>query len=194
MRDKGERMKRVGIVAVAVAIGIVICVSGCRKEDTPEKKATEEMKKAEPKYDNSIKETEGIKNAIRGYNQAVIHGNLKEAYLKFIKKYATEYEGSRVVIFVTEDRMKKRVMRSKLSELIFDNISSLNDKAVVDTREEWEFDYIDLDTGKLKEPAKVMSYKLRYTLIWEDNRWLVGKLEQLKEPEITVYSPPRAME
>lgn len=188
-------MKRIGLTAILVIMGLIVAAaSGCKKGEAPEEKAAKEMEDAEPKYDNSIPGEEGIKNAIRGYNQAVIHGNMKTDYLKFVRKYAVDYEASRVVVFVQEDRAKGRVMRSRLNKLIFDNFSTSGDMTFARTTEMWEYDYLDLNTGKLLEPLKGVEYRLKYTLARDKERWLVGRIEQLEQPLVTVYSPPRALD
>lgn len=181
-------MKRLGLIVFIIALGLLIgLASGCRKDETPEEKAAREMAAAEPKYDNTLPGEEGIKNAIRGYNQAVIHANMREEYGRFLRKYATDYEASRVILFVHEDRTKGLVMRSKLREVAFKNISATGKETVIYTEERWEFDYLDLKTGRPKVPSKGIKYKLRYTLVKEGERWKVGKLEETEPPvEITL--------
>lgn len=188
-------VKRIVVVVVIAVLGIVLGVStGCKKGETPEEKEAREMKEAEPKYDNSLEGEEGIKNAIKGYNQALITGNTASRYLKLVRKYATDYETSRVIVFVEEDRSKGRIMRSKLAELVFEKITTLEDKVEVITSERWEFDYIDHKTGEVVEPMREMSYKLKYILVRMENKWMVGKLEQLETPRIKVYSPAKRVE
>jgi hypothetical protein len=188
-------MKRNGLTAILVIMGIILSAApACRRAETPEEKAAREMREAEPKQDNTLEGVEGVKNAILGYNQAVIHGNMKTDYLRFVGKYASDYEASRVVAFVTEDRAKGRVMRSRLSELIFENITAAGDTMEARTSERWEYDYLDLETGKPRDPLREISYKLEYTLVRQEGKWLVAKLEQLEKPLVTVYSPPRAFE
>lgn len=182
-------MKRLDIVGLMVVIGLIFFSSGCRKSESPEEKEALEMRAAEPKYDNSLEGEEGIKNAVKGYNQAVITGNMASKYLKIVRKYAADRETSRVIVFAEEDRSKGRIMRSKLTELAFDKITTAGDTVDVRTSEKWEFDYIDWKTGKVKEPMREMSYKLKYTLVRMENKWMVGKLEQLETPTIKVYSP-----
>ncbi len=189
-------MKRIAVLVIIAISGLVLVLTtGCRKGETPEEKAERETREAEPKYDNALKGEEGIKNAIKGYNQAVIHGNMKQEYLKFVRKYASDHEASRVTVFVEEDRSLGRVMRSRLIELAFDNITAVGDFTHVYTTERWEFDYLDLKTGKLKEPLKEMQYKLKYIMVKDDkDRWIVGRLEQTEKPMITTFSPPRSLE
>ncbi len=190
-----KTVKRIGTAVLIAMLGLILGLTiGCRKGETPEEKAEREMREAEPKYDNSLKGEEGIKNAIRGYNQAVIHGNMKQEYLKFVRKYASDHEASRVTVFVEEDRSLGRVMRSKLIELAFDKFTDVGDFTHVYTTERWEFDYLDIKTGKVKEPLKEMQYKLKYIMVKDKDKWIVGRLEQTEKPLVTTFSPPRSLD
>lgn len=186
-------MKRIGLTAILVIMGLIVgAASGCRKGEAPEEKAAKETKVAEPKYDNALEGEEGVKNAIRGYAKAVIDSNMKWGLIGNIRNYATEKEGARVNVFIEERRKENAVMRSRLDDLRFEEISIDADMAFAMTRERWFYDYVDLD-GKLMQPMTEMTYYIRYTLVRPEGRWLVAKIEERKPPMVNRIEPPRPL-
>lgn len=170
---------------ILIITGSVLLLSACgKKEDKmPEIKG--------PTFDNSLPGEEGIKNAIRGYNQAVIDAYLSDAHVKFIHKYATEKEMKRMFVFINTDRERDLAMAMKLNKLVFDEVFASENGATVNTSENWDFHYINIKTGKPNEPVKEMRYKLQYTLEKENGKWVVAKLKEREKSMIGEYSPPR---
>ena len=166
------------------------CSSEKQEQEISTKKLSEET--VAPLYDNFLAGEEGIKNTIRGYNQAVISLNMKLGKFPLIKKYASGSQIHRVISFAMEARTKEAVMRSKLSELYFKNISSTADAATVWTEEKWHYDYVDF-TGKLVQPVKEMNYALKYGLTRFEKGWQVSSVDELLPPSVKDSDPPRAL-
>lgn len=174
--------------AFPILLIILILFSACGKREEKKGKAPEVKG---PKYDNTLPGKEGMKNAILGYNQAVIDGHLSDLHLKFLAKYATGKEAQRVFVFIKTDREKGVAMAMKLNKMTFDNISTSEKVNFVDTSENWDFQNLDIKTSKPIEPVKEMRYKLRYFLVREGEKWLVGKLKEREKTLMGEYDPPR---
>lgn len=159
-----------------------------------EEVARPEQKSLEVKgsdYNNSLPGEEGMKNAVRGYVQAVIDANLSDRHFQFLEKYATEKEAKRVFIFIKPDRERNLAMYMRVNKLSFDNISSSESTNFVDTSEHWDFQYLAIKTSKPTDPVRSIRYKLRYHLIRDGDRWMVSKLEEREKSKTGEYIPPR---
>ena len=144
-------------------------------------------------YDNSLEGDEGITNAVRGYNKAVIDANMQARNMGKIAAYATTNASYRAISFIEEKRKKGVVMRSKLSRLYFEDITISDEKnAVATTKEVWFFDYVDLE-GKLEQSAKEMVYSLSYKLVKSKRGWIVDEISQLLPPVIKDINPPQSI-
>lgn len=187
---------------------LVLLLAGCgRGEGEIKKGTTEKREKSKkesfvknqdiaakivaPSFDNSLPGEEGLKNAIRGYNTAVINAHLSDAHMRFLSKYAIESESQRVYIWINTDRERKIAMHMRVNKLVFDNVSSSKDSGAVETSEQWDYQFIDVETGKPTEPVKDARYKLRYSLIRQNDAWIVERIEELEKSKIGIYSPPR---
>lgn len=177
------------LLKLTLVICLILFISACGKKEKEEKGKISEIKG--PAFDNSLSGEEGMKNAIRGYNQAIIDAHLSDLHVKFMAKYATDKEAQRVFVFINTDREKGWAMGMKLNKLTFDNISTSEKVNFVDTSENWDFQYLDIKTSKPIEPVKEMRYKLRYFLVREGEKWLVGKLKEREKTLIGEYTPPR---
>lgn len=165
-------------------VGVVMFFTACsNKEDVPEVKG--------PAYDNSLPGEEGVKNAILGYNQAVMDAHLSDMHIKFIRKYATEKETKRVFTFINVDRERNLAMATKLNKLAIENTFVSDNEANVETSENWDFHYLDIKTSKPTEPVREMRYKLRYTLEKENGKWVIARLTETEKAMIGEYNPPR---
>lgn len=187
-------VKRIAVVVFIAILGLVLGVTtGCRKGETPEERAAKETKVAEPQYDNSIEGEEGIKNAVRGYNKAMIDANMQFKLASRLLRYASKGRAAHVGAFIEERRKENAVMRSELSKLVFTNISSGGDRAAAYTQEKWHYDYVAFDDGRLIQPMTEMDYTLIYMLARHEDRWLVYDIEELTPPEIRKIEPQRAL-
>lgn len=171
------------MLLIIVGAALLLAACGKKEEKVPEIKG--------PAFDNTIPGDEGIKNAIRGYNQAIMDAYFSDTHIKFVRKYATEKEVKRMFIFINTDRERDLAMAMKLNKMVFDEIFASENGATVNTSENWDFHYINIKTGKPTEPVKEMRYKLRYTLEKEDGKWVVAKLTEREKAMIGEYTPPR---
>lgn len=192
MASNAFRFNSVSSVTSVAILGLMLVFFGCKKAETPEERAAKETKVAEPRYDNTLEGEEGMKNAIRGYTKVVIDANMKWGLIADIRNYATEVEGSRVNVFIEERRKENAVMRSRLDDLRFGEVSIDADTAFILTQERWLYDYVDLD-GKLVQPLTEMTYHIRYTLVRPEGKWLVAKIEEERPPMVRRIEPPRAL-
>lgn len=199
MKLKGYFMKRIWIIIFVLLLPIA---DGCgRKEsaEVKEKQETVQIKQAETKqaetkqaekgFDNSLEGEEGIRNAIRGYNKAVIEANMRQKNIDKVKRYASGDAIYRVRAFIEERRNNGVVMRSRLSRLVFDEISSDKKTASVKTSELWHYDYVDFE-GKLKQPMTEMAYSLSYSLVRFEEWWIVEEIKEMRPPTVKQISPP----
>lgn len=181
-------MKKGFFLLVFVSLALFACGKKADEKKANEKKAIEVKS---PTFDNSLQDEEGMKNAIRGYCQAIIDAHLSDMHVKFLKKYATQTEAQRAFVYINVDREKGLAMAMKLNKLTFDNISTSEKVNIVDTSENWDFHYLDIKTSKPIEPVKEMRYSLRYFLKKEDGNWVVAKLKEREKTMIGEYNPPR---
>lgn len=182
-REIGGAMRHVLFLLMSASLMFFGCGKKADERKVPEVKA--------PSYDNSLPGEEGMKNAIRGYNQAIIDAHLSDLHIKFMAKYATDKEAQRVFVFINTDREKGWAMAMKLNKLTFDNISTSEKVNLVDTSENWDFQYLDIKTSKPIEPVKEMRYRLRYFLVKDGGKWFVAKLKEREKTLIGEYTPPR---
>lgn len=189
--------KKVWILIIAIFLALLASACSEKKEKVeikgvPGKRQTQEMPEIKPPtYDNSLPGEDGMKNAVRGYGQAIIDAHLSTRHIEFIRRYATSKETQRTYVFIKTDWEAGRAMAMRLNKLVFDNVSTSVNANFVDTSEHWDFQYLDIKTSKPLEPVKEMRYKLRYILIKEDNEWVVSKLEEREDTKIGEYYPPR---
>ena len=182
-------MNRIRIIIIVILV--LAFAAGCSKVEHAEMKEKEmaDQKRETLPYDNTILSEEGVRNAIRGYARTVIDVNMQGKYLNRMTQYAVDREVYRVISFITERRKKEVVMRSRLSELRFKEISSTLEEATVVTEEKWHYDYVDF-AGKMVEPVIEMNYNMKYKLVRLNDKWLVNTLEELTPPQANRISPP----
>lgn len=181
-----------------VVIVMVASVNGGCQQKEPEEVERQAAESGQPKpaavkkYDNSIEGDDGVRNAIRGYNLSVIDANIQGRYSPKIRKYALKDQVYRATAFIEERRMNDAVMRSKLSELHFKNITTSFDVATVRTHEKWHYDYVDLD-GNLIQPMTEMVYELEYKVLRFQNQWMVDEIKELTPPHVRQIAPARPL-
>lgn len=171
-----------GTIAILLLISAVVA-PGCKTD--------KEDKVKGPRFDNSLPGKDGIRNAVLGYNQAVMDARLSDRHVKFIRYYASDNEAKRIFVFINTDREKGVAMATKVNKMVFNNISASEKTGYADTSENWDFHNLDIKTSKPVEQVREMRYELRYLLVKERDKWIVSKIREREKALVGDYIPPR---
>lgn len=128
-------------------------------------------------YNNVGDTDEAVKNAILGYNEALIQFYLAVERSSELQKYASEKEMNKVGALVMIDREEGKIMKSRLTKIEFKSVDRKGTEARVVTHEEWKFVYLNIADGKPLADELGALYDVSYSLQKEGDKWLVAKLQ-----------------
>ena len=123
-----------------------------------------------------------LKTVIAKYNNAIIEAYKNQNFEHFMQ-VATDTEINKIGIIINSFRQADQIMEAKLHKIDFQEIKTQGNKADVNTSEDWSYRWIDYKTGQEVEPLKNIHYEMLYHLIKKDGKWLVEKVEAMKESE-----------
>lgn len=123
-----------------------------------------------------------LKTVIAKYNNAIIEAYKNQNFEHFMQ-VATDTEINKIGIIINSFRQADQIMEAELRKIDFQEIKTQGDKADVNTSEDWSYRWIDYKTGQEVEPLKNIHYEMLYHLIKKDGKWLVEKVEAMKESE-----------
>lgn len=127
-------------------------------------------------------EETSLKIVIAKYNNAVIEA-YKNQILMPLKEVAVEDEVRRIDITVSTYLRGNQLMEADLHKIDFKDVRIEGDKATVRTSEDWSYKWVNYRTKKEVEPLRDIHYEMTYYLNKIDGKWLVEKVEELKEGE-----------
>lgn len=123
-----------------------------------------------------------LKTVIAKYNNAIIEAYKNQNFEHFMQ-VATDKEINKIGIIINSFRQADQIMEAELQKIDFQEIKTQGDKADVNTSEDWSYRWINYKTGQEVEPLKNIHYEMLYHLIKKDGRWLVEKVDAIKESE-----------
>ena len=123
-----------------------------------------------------------LKTVIAKYNNAIIEAYKNQNFEHFMQ-VATDTEINKIGIIINSFRQADQIMEAELRKIDFQEIKTQGDKADVKTSEDWSYRWIDYKTAQEVEPLKNIHYEMLYHLIKKDGKWLVEKVEAMKESE-----------
>ena len=130
----------------------------------------------------SMDEKTELKTVIAKYNNAIIEAYKNQNFEHFMQ-VATDAEINKIGVIINSFRQADQIMEAELRKIDFQEIKTQGDKADVKTSEDWSYRWIDYKTGQEVEPLKNIHYEMLYHLIKKDGKWLVEKVEAMKESE-----------
>lgn len=122
----------------------------------------------------------GYKKAVAEYNRRLAEA-MEKRDADLLKGVAADWERVRVRLRYEMLAAQGLYMVSSLEKLEFGATKKKGEKVTVDTVEVWRYELRDLSTGKVKQKPEKVENHLRYYLTKEDGRWVVEKIEFLKE-------------
>jgi hypothetical protein len=168
-------MKRKSLIFAA----ILLIMIGCKQGSSP-KPVSDVSKGPEPSAPPPFSpaftggtEKDAIRNIIVRYDELLTFG-YRTLNMNPLQEVTTEDEAEKVYIYMAALGEGKVRMISHVNNIYFDSITfPAPDKAVVRTKEIWDFAYTDIKTGEKKEEKKNFIYLMTYTLGKEGGRWLI---------------------
>ena len=77
------------------------------------------------------------------------------------------------------------VLKTTLQEIEFTSISFSGDaSATAETTESWDYEHVSIETSETVRSEKGVTYRLRYELVLQDDRWLVDKVTSLEDETV----------
>ncbi len=123
-----------------------------------------------------VKTEAGLKSKIEKYNDALIKA-YKNNSSDLMKDLTTEDELERVRLYMTYNYFEKsRKLNTKLVDLSFKDINVKEEEATIETEEEWTYFYTDVETENKLSEKKEIYYRAKYTLIKQDDNWLIDSI------------------
>ncbi|SNB47388.1 hypothetical protein [Geobacter sp. DSM 9736] len=113
-----------------------------------------------------------VKEVIMRYNQLLAYGyqNLNMNPLQEVASVRQAEKAYHHMAALGEGGVR---MLSHLKQIDFEKMDLSDRKAVVRTREVWDFSYSDIRTEKRKDDVKDFLYLMEYTLVDDNGRWLI---------------------
>lgn len=108
-------------------------------------------------------EMASAKDLVTSYNMELITA-VKKADTKPLNDLASEDVVRRVYFWIAAWRDNDLYMDSRLKEIKFKEIAIAGPKAMVSTTEDWEYEYRNINTGKVSLPHTHVSYEMEYIL------------------------------
>ncbi len=130
-----------------------------------------------------------IKETIRLYNNIIIeesktdrHRDIR-TFVKRMQDIATKKVAQKLYIWIQSWHENGLFMDSKIEKIKFLDISINKKSAKAITEEHWKYKYFDRRINKIVKPETDIFYKVEYSLIKKDNRWLISKIKVLEEKQ-----------
>lgn len=162
---------RIFIVIIA-CLAFGACSENPRDAASPSKPAPPQRERI---YAGSTAEDQ-VKNVILRYDQLLIYGydNLNMNPLQEVTTADQAQKAYHHMAAIGEGGVR---MTSHLNKIDFIQVTLPQaGKAVVKTREIWDFAYNDIKTGVKKEEQKDFVYLMEYTLEYQGGRWLITQI------------------
>lgn len=124
------------------------------------------------------KESVELQNTVTAYNKM-----LTEALAKpdehIMEYFTSDNELARIGAYILRLKVEKKIMISEVIKLEFISTTLSDDgkSASVDSRERWNFHYVDVKTRERITENESIEYENIYKLIKEENHWVVDRIE-----------------
>ncbi len=145
---------------------------------------------------NSDSEISELKDTIKRYNELLIRG-YRTMDMNIMREVATEWQAETLYIHMAamaegDSRLEARLKKLEFVDINFESAS----KAVVRTREVWDYAHYSIKTGAKTLEEKDFIYELGYHLEKQkDGRWLVARVVAIKTSDAKedrpLKEPPR---
>jgi len=128
------------------------------------------------------REEKELKKFVEDYNKT-LQTIYRTANLNPLGPYATENELARVFPIIQALSASDSIMPTEIKKFnaVKAEISAGGVKALVETRETWEYRWENKKTGRIVKPSNTESYHLRYYILKQKNGWKVDRIELLDE-------------
>ncbi|ABB30817.1 hypothetical protein GeomeDRAFT_0891 [Geobacter metallireducens RCH3] len=130
-----------------------------------------------------------IKRGIARYNQLLVEG-YKGLNMNYLQEVATPELATKAYYHMSAIGEGKLRMESALKELTFNRIElRRKDEAIVETREVWDFRYVEMKTGKTYYEEKDFVYEMGYTLKKHAEKWTITHITTISGKTGTTTVP-----
>ncbi len=126
-----------------------------------------------------------IEKVIVGYNQGIIKA-ARTSKTDHMKAYAKDDIVKKFHLWIMSWHDNNLFMDAKIVDINFKNIKVDGDKAFVITDEKWIYKYIDIKVRKEVHKKTSIMYTMKYTLVKEDDKWVIQKIDVLSEKQNSV--------
>ena len=130
-----------------------------------------------------------IKQAIKMYNRTIVeetktgrHRDIR-TFVKMMQDIATKKVAQKLYIWIQSWHENGLFMDSKIIKLKFLDVKINDEKAKAITEEHWKYKYFDRRINKVVKPETDIFYKVEYSLIKNDDNWLISKIKVLEEKQ-----------
>jgi hypothetical protein len=106
----------------------------------------------------------------------------------------SEREATKLTGLIGVKRDANLTLDAELLEIVFDRVERKAHEVRVETRERWRYRDRQIGTGKQVGEESFDSYRMRYHLVREKERWVVDTLEFVEPPHIGRKSAPVAVD
>ena len=134
---------------------------------------------------------DSVKNVIVRYNELLTFG-YQNLNMNPLQEVATLRQAEKAYFHMAALGEGNVRMVSRLNKIDFDRVTFPEPhKAVIKTRETWDFSYTNIKTGEKKEEQKDFVYLMTYTMEQNDNRWLITDIVASSEERPIEKAGPR---
>jgi uncharacterized lipoprotein YehR (DUF1307 family) len=161
--EVGFELKKI-LALLTLGLIVVFLISGCGKS-----------------------EEDFIKETVRKYN-SLLSVSLRRANADRMEKITNPWELSRIDSYIMYLMKENKVVLTKLESISFTKLKQSKNRAFVETKERWLYQYADAKRKKpIGKPMRIW-YKMKYDLEKKKERWIVDRVTVLsqKESEVTV--------
>jgi hypothetical protein len=152
------------LIVLALSLVVTLLISGCGES-----------------------EEDLIKKTVQKYND-LLSTSLRRANADRMEKITNPWELSRIDSYIMYLMKENKVVLTKLESLSFTKLKRNKNRAFVETKERWLYQYADAKRKKpIGKPMRIW-YKMKYDLEKKKERWIIDRVTVLhqKESEATV--------
>jgi hypothetical protein len=128
----------------------------------------------------NAKETAAIKNTVMSYNKMLIEA-AKTGDVEPLKGILAQKEKEKLNHWIASWHDSHVYMDGKIEHIEFKNITLSGSTATVITAEDWTYEYKNLETRQLVQPASGIYYDMEYLVLKKDNTWIIHEIKVKSE-------------
>ncbi|KPJ97919.1 MAG: hypothetical protein AMK71_12270 [Nitrospira bacterium SG8_35_4] len=124
------------------------------------------------------KDTVELQNTVTAYNKMLVEA-LAKPDENIMEYFTSDDELARIGAYILRLKTEKKIMISEIVKLEFVSIAVSDDKknATVNTREEWNYHFVDDKTRERVTENETIEYENIYKLVNEQKHWVVDGIE-----------------